>query len=65
MTEVRLRWPGFTADGDGLVFMQFAPLLRCSLALGWPLLFVLVVGAVYIYDCIDCGTFSSANSSGI
>jgi hypothetical protein len=41
--------------------------LSIVLAIWWgsPLLFVVVVGAVYIFDCRNCRTFSSANPHGI
>jgi hypothetical protein len=36
-------------------------------AIWWncPLIFVLIVGGIYVYDCRNCGTFSTASRNGI
>ncbi|HYI39864.1 MAG TPA: hypothetical protein VE053_06055 [Allosphingosinicella sp.] len=36
-----------------------------SLFVGSPILMIVVVGVIYIYDCRDCGTYSTDNPGGI
>jgi hypothetical protein len=48
-----------------ILYGSCATSVAAALWLNSPLVFIVIVGAIYIYDCKDCGTYTLANTHGI